>query len=102
MRIMIIKLRADSQYLAALTESLFEKGIAVSLEGDFVKFDVEEITIFLGAVAHVYSEWSRDSRGQEIRRRRFFRVEDYPFIFFYELTTLEDNNGKVALKYGRV
>lgn len=102
MRIMIIKLRADSQYLAALTESLFERKVAVSLEGDFVKFDVEDITTFLGAVAHVYSEWSRDSRGQEIRRRRFFRVEDYPFIFFYELMTSGVGDGKVALKYGRV
>lgn len=84
MRIGIIKIRSDRQYLSELIESLFERGVSVRVQGDFVFFDVESISTFYSAVWHVYAEFSRDSRGVMIRQRRFFHVDDRPITFWYE------------------
>ena len=84
MRITIINRRSERQYLSALVEALFERQVGVSLLGDYMSFEVESITIFYSAIWHVYAEFSRDSRGNLIRQRRFFRVGDRPITFWYE------------------
>lgn len=97
MRILIINCRTERQYLSALVESLFERKVAVYLHGDSMSFEVDSISVFYSAVWHVYAEFSRDSRGVLIRRRRFFRVDDRPITFWYEF----DEIGH-ALKIGWV
>lgn len=84
MRICIINMRSERQYLSALVESLFERKVAVSMHGVYMYFEVESISVFYSAIWHVYAEFSRDSRGILIRRRRYFQVDDRAVTFWYE------------------
>lgn len=86
MRIMIVNVKADRVFLSELVVSLFESKVSVHLEGIYMSFEVEDISVFFKAVLHTYAVLSRDARGAFIKRRRTFRADDWPATFWYEIT----------------
>lgn len=100
MRILIVDKKDDRLFTSSLVEYLLFHGVAVGRDNFFLFFDVDDINQFWSAVWSVYSDFSKSSRGTAIEQRRFFRVNDYPITFWYQL---ERRCGViVGLRYGRL
>ena len=89
MRITIVNKKADRLYITALMEKLFEMGKAVHMQGDYLTFEVDDAPQFYTAIMRVFADFSRDSRGSLMRIKRFFRVNDYPITYWYQLDSDE-------------
>lgn len=100
MRIIIVNAKSERLFISALMEKAFEKRILVSMSRDYVNFFVDEFTEFLSAVWAVYAEFSRDGRGEVIERKRFFKADDWPETFWYQLSF--EGGKPYGLNYGRV
>lgn len=100
MRILLVNWKQDRMFLTALMEKLFEAQINVRITRDYIEFNVEDITNFFNPVWRVYAEFSKDGRGDVIERRRFFRVDDNPGTFWYELK--KENGSFTGIQYGSV
>lgn len=100
MRILIVNRKSDKLFISGLMEKLFEARILVRLSSDYLIFDVEDITGFLNPVWRLYAELSRDGKGYVIEQRRFFKVDDYPQTFWYELR--KENGTFTGIQYGSV
>lgn len=100
MRILIVNKKEDWLFVSSVVEYLLFHGVSVNRDKLFVFFDVDDIKQFWDAVWSVYGEFSKTGRGKFIRCRRFFRVNDYPITFWYELEF--DGGSIVGLRYGRL
>lgn len=100
MRILIVNKKDDRLFVTALVEELMMRRVSVGRDGIFIFFEVDDITRFLGVVWEIYGDLSRDSRGSVIEKRRFFKVNDYPDTFWYELRKEDDTF--VGVQYGRL
>lgn len=100
MRILIVNKKEDRLFITSLMSELLIRGVSIGRDGIFVYFNVDDIANFLGAVWNVYSDLSRDGRGSVIEIRRFFKVDDNPNTFWYELRKEDDTF--VGIQYGRL
>lgn len=100
MRILIVNKKSDRLFVSGLMEKLFEARVLVRLSADYLIFDVDDITGFLNPVWRLYAEFSKDGKGGVIEQRRFFKVDDYPQTFWYELK--KENGSFVGIQYGSV
>lgn len=100
MRVLLVNRRDDRIYISSLVENLMLRGVSIGRDGIFIFFEVEDITKFLRVAWEVYVDLSRDGRGVYVEQRRFFKVNDYPDTFWYELR--KEDNTFVGLQYGRL
>lgn len=100
MRILLVNKKDDRMFISSLVEELLLRGVVVSRDNIFVFFDVDDIKEFWDVVWVVYSGFSRDGRGAVIEQRRFFRVNDYPITFWYQLDKVDSSF--VGIRYGRL
>lgn len=100
MRILVINTKDDRLFISSLVEYLLFHGITVSRDKMFIFFEVSDINQFWSAVWSVYSDFSKDNRGAIIEHRRFFRINDYPITFWYQLD--RENGSIVGIRYGRL
>lgn len=100
MRILIVNKKDDRLFISSLVEHLLFSGVSVNRDNLFIFFEVSDIKQFWDVVLAVYSDFSKDSRGSVIEYRRFFRVNDYPITFWYQLE--REGGSIVGLRYGRL
>lgn len=100
MRILVVNKKDDRMFISSLVEQLLFHGISVSRDHIFIFFEVSDIKQFWDAIWAVYSEFSKDSRGSVIEYRRFFRINDYPITFWYQLE--RENGSIIGIRYGRL
>ena len=100
MRILIVNKKDDRMYISSLVEHLLFSGVSVNRDHLFLFFEVSDIKQFWDAVWSVYSDFSKDSRGSVVEYRRFFRVNDYPITFWYQLE--REDGSIIGIRYGRL
>lgn len=100
MRILIVNKKDDRMFISSLVEELLLRGIPVLRDGVFIFFEVDDIKRFWDVVWVVYSGFSRGGRGSVIELRRFFRINDYPITFWYQLDKVDGSF--VGIRYGRL
>lgn len=100
MRILVVNKKDDRLFISSLVEYLLFHGISVGRDKLFIFFEVSDIKQFWDAIWSVYSDFSKDSRGSVIEYRRFFRINDYPITFWYQLDRVDGSI--VGIRYGRL